>query len=80
MAEQPKVIVYTASWCPWCHKAMEFLAEKKVKFESRDVDNPAFAQESMEKSGQGGIPVILIGNEVVVGFDEQRIRAILKLK
>ena len=80
MATKPKVVVYTATWCPWCHKATEFLAERKVKFEARDVDEPANAQEAMAKSGQGGIPVIVVGKDVVIGFDEPKLKALLKLK
>jgi glutaredoxin len=75
-----KVIVYTAGWCPWCHKAMEFLTGSKVKFEIRDVDNPVFAQEAMEKSGQGGIPVIIVGKDVVIGFDDVKLKSLLNIK
>lgn len=77
---EPKVIVYTAEWCPWCHRAMDFLKANNIPFEARDVDTPVFAQESMEKSGQSGIPVIVIGKEVIVGFDEQKLRAVLRIK
>ena len=44
------------------------------------MDDPVFAKEAIERSGQGGIPVIVIGKEVVVGFDEVRLKAILNLK
>ncbi len=80
MATRKKVIVYTADWCPWCHKAMEFLTEKKVKFEKRDVDDPVYAQEAIEKSGQSGIPVILVGKDIVIGFDDVKLKALLNLK
>jgi len=68
MAEK-KVIVYSAEWCPWCHKAMDFLKANKVNFEMRDVDNPKYAAEVQQVSGQTGIPVIMIDKEVIVGFN-----------
>ncbi len=74
-----KVILYGADWCMWCHKAKDFFKANKVSFEEKDVDDPKFAQECMEKSGQGGIPVILIDGHVIVGFDEPQIRALLHL-
>jgi len=80
MAKKEKVVVYTAEWCPWCHRAMDFLKENGIEFEARDVDEPKYAQEAIEVSGQNGIPVIVIGNEVVVGFDQMRLRELLHLK
>ncbi len=75
-----KVTVYTASWCPWCHKVMDFLKENDVEFEAKDVENREYAQEAMEKSGQAGIPVTVIDGEVVVGFDVAKLKQLLKLE
>lgn len=74
------VVVYTAEWCPWCHKVVDFLKENKVKFTEKDVDKPENAQECMEKSGQGGIPVTIIDGQAVVGFDTKKLKELLKLK
>ncbi len=59
---------------------MEFLTEKKVKFEKRDVDDPVYAQEAIEKSGQSGIPVIVVGKDIVIGFDDVKLKALLNIK
>jgi glutaredoxin-like YruB-family protein len=74
------VVVYTAEWCPWCHKVTDFLKENNVKFEAKDVDQDDNAKECMEKSGQGGIPVTLIDGQTVVGFDVAKLKALLNLK
>ena len=79
-AQTKKVIVYSAEWCPWCHKAMDFLKEHKVNFEMRDVSkNPAYAKEVVEKSGQTGIPVIVIGDEAITGFNLPAIKKALDI-
>ena len=75
-----KVIVYMAEWCPWCHRAMDFLKEHKIPFEARDVEQGNYAQESMKKSGQAGIPVIDIDGQVVIGFDQGKLKELLKIK
>ncbi|MFN7990688.1 MAG: glutaredoxin domain-containing protein [Candidatus Micrarchaeia archaeon] len=80
MAGKKKVIVYMAEWCPWCHRAMDFLKENKIDFEARDVEQGQNAQESMKKSGQAGIPVIDIDGEIIVGFDAKKLKEILKVK
>ena len=75
-----KVIVYSADWCPWCHRVMDFLKENKVPFEARDVEVGNNAKESMTKSGQAGIPVTDIDGQIVVGFDVKKFKELLKLK
>ena len=75
-----KVIVYTADWCPWCHKVMDFLKENNIEFEAKDVDNKENAKEVIEKSGQTGIPVTDIDGTIVVGFNVPKLKELLKLE
>lgn len=75
-----KVIVYGAPWCPWCMKAKEFLEQRNVDFEWKDVQDQALAEEAYNKSGQAGIPVIDINGNIIVGFDIERIKALLGLE
>ena len=80
--KQPKVKVFSTPTCPYCHAAKEFLKEKKIKFTDVDVSKDKKAQEEMiEKSGQMGVPVIIIDNkEVIVGFDKEALKKALKIK
>lgn len=74
------VIIYTTQVCPWCHKAKEFLQAHKVLYRKIDVGtNARAAQEMIKKSGQQGVPVIEIGKEIIVGFDEKKLKKALKL-
>ena len=76
-----KVKVYSTMTCPHCYTAKDFLKKNKVKFEEIDVTvDQKKAKEMIEVSGQMGVPVIVIGTEVIVGFDEVRIRKALGLK
>ena len=75
-----KVIVYTGEHCPWCHKVMDFLKENNIEFEARDVRNQAYAKESVEKSGQLGIPVTDIDGQIVVGFNVPKLKELLGLQ
>ncbi len=68
------VQVYSASWCAFCHAAMEYLDKLGVKYEVKDVESDrALAEESVTKSGQMGIPVIDIEGDIVIGFDRPKI-------
>jgi glutaredoxin 3 len=75
------VIVYSASWCGFCHAAKQYFDKIGVKYEDKDVEKDVKnAYESVNKSGQMGIPVIDIDGTVIIGFDRPRIDAALKAK
>lgn len=75
------VKVYSTPTCPWCHKAKEFLTEHDVKFEDLDVSKDRnAAMEMVQKSHQMGVPVLDINGNIIVGFDEGRIRNLLGIK
>ncbi len=76
-----KVTVYSTSACPWCHKAKDFLKENNIEFEDKNVaEDEAAKKEMIEKSGQMGVPVIVIGgHDPIVGFDVEAIKKALKL-
>ena len=75
-----KVTIYSTPTCPWCHKAKDFLKEKKIEFEDKDVSSDDHARHVMvEKSGQMGVPVLDIGGTIIVGFDQEAIKKALKL-
>ncbi|MBI4167610.1 MAG: NrdH-redoxin [Candidatus Aenigmarchaeota archaeon] len=75
-----EVTVYGAEWCPWCHKVKDFLKTNKVKFDDRNVDELKWAKEAFDKSGQAGIPVTDINGDIVIGYDVQTLKKLLKLK
>jgi len=75
-----EVKVYSTPSCPYCTFAKEFLKENHIEFKDIDVtkDQEA-AKEMIEKSGQTGVPVIMIDGEVVIGFDKEKLKELLKL-
>jgi glutaredoxin 3 len=69
-----KVKVYTTPTCPWCKKTKEFLKEKKIPYTEYDVSSDEKARNQMiELSGQMGVPVVEIGDSVIVGFNPDEI-------
>ena len=71
---EKNVKVYSTPSCPWCRKAKEYLVEKGVQFTDLDVSQDrSKLQEMVELTGQRGVPVIIIDNEQIVGFDQQKI-------
>lgn len=64
-----KVIVYSTATCPFCVYAKDYLKNKGVSFEDKNVGvDRSAVQEMITKSGQMGVPVVDIDGEIVVGF------------
>jgi len=75
-----KVKVYTTPTCVYCVTVKSFLKEKEIEFEEIDVSqDQEKAQEMINKTGQMGVPVIEIDDEIVVGFDRDKIIKLLNL-
>jgi glutaredoxin len=56
----------------------KFLQDKNISFEDADVTTDTLArQEMIDKSGQMGVPVIVIDDQVVVGFDQAKLQSLL---
>jgi glutaredoxin len=68
----PRIVLYSATWCGACRKAKRFLDQRGVEYEERDVDDPRFAEELVQKTGERGIPVLVVEGRVVSGFNAAR--------
>ena len=74
------VQIYSTPSCHFCHMAKEFFTANNVAFTDHNVASDLEKRKEMiDKSGQMGVPVITIGDEFVVGFDEPRIRELLAI-
>ncbi len=79
--KQPRVIIFTTPTCPWCRAAKQYFTQKKIKFTEVDVTRDQRAVKDLIRlTGQTGVPVILINNRPVVGFDRAKIDQLLGLK
>lgn len=75
-----KVVIYSTPVCHFCHAAKDFFTANNVSFVDYDVALDATKrQEMIDMTGQMGVPVIKIGDDVVIGFDEAKIKELLKL-
>lgn len=74
------ITIYSTPTCHFCHMAKDFFKEKNIAYTEYDVaSNLEKRKEMVEKSGQMGVPVIVIGEEVTVGFNQPKIASLLGL-
>ena len=75
------VTIYSTPTCHYCHAAKDFFKENNIAFTDKDVlADRAAGQEAIKKSGQMGVPVIDVDGEIVIGFDEEKLRELLGVK
>jgi glutaredoxin 3 len=66
--------IYSTPTCHFCHMAKDFLTEHNVAFTDYDVSTDLEKRtEMIDKSGQMGVPVIYVGDELIVGFDKDKL-------
>jgi glutaredoxin-like YruB-family protein len=72
------VVIYSTPSCHFCQSAKDFLNERNIAFTEHDVAEDAQKrQEMVEKTGQMGVPVIMVDDQVMVGFDESKLAELL---
>lgn len=80
-----RIKVFALSTCPYCRQARHYLDENHVDYDVVEVDKLEGATradtiEEVERiSGGTSFPVIAAGDEVVVGYDKERIRKLAGL-
>lgn len=81
MNTQPKIIMFTTPTCSFCNSAKRYFREKSIKFKEIDVSKDQKAALDMQRrAGTTGVPVILINNRPIVGFDKPKINRMLNIK
>jgi len=76
-----KIKVYSTPICPYCNALKNFLKENKVEFEDINVAEDKRAREEMiQKTGRMEVPVIEIDDEIIVGFEKEKISRLLKIE
>ena len=55
----------------------EFLSREGKTFEAKNIEEDAAAYDELIALGARAIPVTVIGTEVIIGFDQTRLRAAL---
>ncbi|MCX6752128.1 MAG: glutaredoxin family protein [Candidatus Nomurabacteria bacterium] len=74
------VTIYSTPTCHFCHMAKDFFKENNVLYTEYNVASDLEKRKEMvAKSGQMGVPVIIIGDELTVGFNKPKIAQMLGL-
>lgn len=72
------VTIYSTPTCHFCQDAKAFFEANNVEYTNHDVSTDLDKRaEMIDITGQMGVPVIQIGDDIVVGFDEEKVKELL---
>lgn len=76
-ASQPEVVLYATEWCGYCKMSREFFAANGIRYVEHDIEKSSVALGEHRKLGGNGVPLIVVGDEVVKGYNEAGLRQLL---
>jgi glutaredoxin len=75
---QPHVVMYATTWCPYCAKARAFFRRNGIQYTEYDIERDPRANAAYRRLGGGGVPIVVVGDDTVRGYDEPRLRSLLR--
>jgi glutaredoxin len=72
------VVMYNASWCPYCRQVRAILARNHIKYTALDATTSQVQEVMLLRFGDTAVPRTVIGGVVVEGVDEARIRQLCR--
>lgn len=72
------VILYSQPGCAPCFAARNFLKSRGIAFEYKDVQADPQAFRELMDLGSRSTPTLKVGDEVMIGFDPERLSAMLE--
>lgn len=75
--QPPPVVLLATAWCGYCKRMREHFAEQKIAYTEYDVEKDPLGKSWYEALDARGVPVVVIGEEVVYGYDPDGVSAAL---
>ncbi|WP_052262773.1 glutaredoxin family protein [Pseudoalteromonas luteoviolacea] len=75
---QTPIKLYTTQWCPFCKKATQYLSQRSIEFINVDIEQDPEALKEFEALGGEVLPIILVSDGLIRGFNEAALEAQLK--
>lgn len=72
-----QAIVYSSTNCNYCKQLKTYLEEQNISYEERNIDESEEARQELSKLGIMSVPLTLIGEKQILGFNPNRIKKAL---
>lgn len=68
-----KIVIYTTQWCPYCKALRNTLNQYNIPFTEHDTEKSIHGVLGFWALRGRGVPVSVIGEEIIYGYDGQKI-------
>ena len=68
--------MYGAAWCGYCAQTRQYCAANGIRYTEHDIETSEEGRRGYEALGVRGIPVVVIDDTVVQGFNPQHMDAL----
>jgi glutaredoxin len=65
------VEMYVTSWCPACKAALAYVKNNGINYSAYDIEKDADAKRRFEEFSGRGVPLIVVGDKTMRGFNSQ---------
>ena len=67
----PRILLYTTEWCGFCIRAKMLLDARGIAYDEVSLDDdPGFRQRVWDLGRQWTVPLVMIDDEPIGGYDE----------
>lgn len=73
-----QVTMFTTQTWPHCTIAKEFLTQNKIDYVEKDINVDMEARKELKQTNSRVVPTFLIGEDVVMGLDRNKILELAK--
>lgn len=73
MKSKPSVVMLSTWWCHYCYKARKYFTKNNITYCEYDIENSAEGARLYKMVGVDATPILLIGNNYLIGFDENQV-------
>lgn len=70
-------VLYGTEWCGYCARTRKFFRENNIVFREYDIEKSTEGHAQYEQLGGNGVPVVVIADRVIHGYDEETLREAL---
>lgn len=74
-----KVEIYTSESCGYCHAAKDFLRQHRISYVEHNITTDSKARKELISKGYRSVPLIIIDNIEISGFDKEKLSKALML-
>lgn len=72
------VVLYATEWCGYCARTRRLLEDQQVPYREIDIEKSAEGYAQFQQLNGNGVPVLVIDEQVIHGFDRAAIDTALR--